>query len=106
MKKCEHSGCTHAAKVMPKLCIPAQDHPIDTHQPIGLVFGLELCQSCMDALIPSHFMTDDIRRIIEMAAHGKQPPDFARAFLTRISIASREAQMWKKNVHNKQEGKA
>lgn len=90
---CQREGCTAEAKFAPKICVPAQGHAIDAHQPIGVVVGVKCC--------PTHLYQFPVQDMIAIGAirfalmslcqsHGRAAPDFARAFVEPVALESAE----------------
>lgn len=87
--------------------MPATGVPIDSHQPLSVLLSLPLCGKCFDALKVSEWILppvdgedqNSLRKLFEIAArasvpearratHDPVPPDFERAFFTRVSMDS------------------
>lgn len=94
---CDRKDCKHGGKWAVKLNVPATGVPIDLHTPIGIVIGLVLCESCFADVKVADFLTPQMRDIVERAARmsvpeGRLPlaPDYARAWLSKVSASSEE----------------
>lgn len=84
--------------------VPAVGYPQDPATSIRLVFGLCFCEACFRTLKAQDFIVEDpktgrtpVHDIVNIQARGKAPPDFARAFLTRVPFNAREWQVLSKN---------
>lgn len=82
--------------------------PLESHEPLSAILGLEVCESCFNDIKTEHFFGPDLdklpnnmRGMFEIISKGKQPPDFARAFIERISIASKEYAKYKDMISKK-----
>jgi len=60
------------------------------HQPLSAILNRPVCDEHFPEIKLSDLLSDDIRQIFEIAARGKQPPDFPRAFLSKVSLSSAE----------------
>lgn len=96
MDKCQSKGCTHAAKVVPQINVPAMHWSVEQHQPLACIMNLMLCEMHFAELEPADvFLRFDIdgknnmREMFELLARGKQPPDFDRAWISKISMGSK-----------------
>jgi len=93
---CMRKRCAVEAKWAPKLCVPAKNIPIEAHQPIAAILGCVVCDRHFDDMSASDWLeTDDGRpsplvAIFKQLVAGRAPPDFERAFLTRVSVNSSE----------------
>lgn len=103
MKKCATKDCSHGAKYIPKICVPAKGWAIDTHEPLSCLMGIEVCESCFKDMTPDMFFGPEVskepnnmRRVFEIGAAGKCPPDFERAFIERVLISSKEYEKYKR----------
>jgi len=71
-----------------------------------MVIGTALCDACIfremlgvkNYLLPAIPGKPGIKEIFEMMARGKQPPDFDRIFMTKVSFESDE---WRTLQENK-----
>lgn len=93
---CETKDCGQTAVVVPKLCVPAVGVPIDLQRPVSLIINLPLCDKCAGELVLKDWLSDDLKRIIEIGFQGKGLPDFARAFFTQVSIGSTEHDLFRR----------
>lgn len=99
---CERAGCGRPAKWAPKLCVPASGVPIDLHQPLSIVLCLPVCDEHFAEMKAPEFVEDEkmrklFRTIADMSVpadqrhiRGPVPPDFARAFFTKLRLDSDE----------------
>lgn len=99
---CIREGCTAKATVAPRLNVPAQGWPIDMHRPMTAIVGMPLCEEHfkdvanlegLKAALGNEIKGgDDLMGLIQatLLAAGKLPPDFDRAWVTRLSINSEE----------------
>jgi len=79
------------------------DVSIDLHQPIEVITGLEVCGAHFGEIKLEDFLTENFRGIIiRLVGESKAPPDFARAFITRIRLDGKEYAAFERNrVQNK-----
>lgn len=93
---CQKTGCTRPASKALTINVPAKGWPISLHQPVRMVIGVHLCRQCAATVKAAEFLTADtkIKTVIEdMCRTAKQAePDFARAFVTPISLDGDEYQ--------------
>lgn len=96
---CDRDGCSEPASHAPKLCVPATGRPIDTHQPLAIIFGLQCCRKHVDEMKAETFLSEpQVKMMFEMAARASCAqsgvdyiaPDFDRAFIEKIRIDSME----------------
>lgn len=86
---CASKDCPNAAVCALMLNVPAQGMPIPEHDPLQMLVGAGLCEDHFARQTPQDWLEQpDYRRIFEAAARGKAPPDFARAFITRVEFDS------------------
>lgn len=93
--KCQHLGCKRDALYIPRINVPAQHWPIDMHTPAQVLINLPVCARHFDEVKIKDFLTDKMREIFEMALRDRMPPDFDRAFLSKIKIGSKDYNMFK-----------
>lgn len=108
MKACSTKDCPHGAKVAPKLCVPAMNWAIEAHQPLSSIIGIPLGESCFAELKVSDFLgrfdvdgKNNLRECFKVLTRGKQPPDFDRAWFTKVSLASKEYKTFLTQVEDK-----
>lgn len=108
MTKCATKECKHGAKFIPRICVPAKGWPIDSHEPLSCMMGIEVCESCFKDMKPEMFfgpaldkIPNNMRKIFEIGADGKCPPDFDRAYIERVSISSKEYAKYKELTTDK-----
>lgn len=91
---CMWNGCTRPATCAPVLRLPAVGHPIDTHQPIAMMLGLEVCDECFPEITVDHIapagMERGVRDIVRIltSSQGRCPVDWDRAFIEKTSLDS------------------
>lgn len=90
--KCMHADCPNEATCAPKLMVPATDYALEVHQPLGLTLGVTLCDDHIGTVDAAEIVAKNpaITKIFEIMARGKQPPDFARAYIQKIGLDSDE----------------
>lgn len=93
---CQKTGCTRPASKVLTVNVPAKGWPVSLHQPVRLVIDLRLCRHCAAEAKIVEFLSDDLKQAIEITcrASKKADPDFARAFLSPISIDGEEYQQF------------
>ena len=96
MIPCRKRECANEATHAVKLMVPAARCPIPEHDPIEIVFGLELCEACAMEVRsdPSAVVSEALVGLVRAQARttGKAEPDFGRAFVTLIALDSDEWQ--------------
>jgi hypothetical protein len=96
MIQCQKRACANGATHAVKLMVPAARCQIPEHDPIEIVFGLQLCEACaMEVrLNPSAVVSEALVGIVRAQARttGKADPDFGRAFVRLIALDSDEWQ--------------
>ena len=112
MKKCISKDCPHGAKFAPRICVPAALWPIDAHQPLSCIMGIELCEDCFNEIKPEHFfgpevskLPNNMRGMFELIAKGKQAPDFDRAYIERVNINSKEYAQYQRLIKKDEDKK-
>ncbi len=94
--KCQEKGCHRFAEFVPRINVPAQGWSVEMHQPLSVIMSLKLCEKHIDGLKAADFLRvgeeKGMARIFEIAAAGKQPPDFDRAWISKVRLTSDE---WK-----------
>lgn len=98
MTNCNRQNCQEPGKWACKINIPAEGWAINSHQPLSMMIGLEVCDTHFTEIKIEDFLTDDLKELAEKVLEGKQPPDFARAWMSRISINSPEFKKFKSQV--------
>ncbi len=95
--KCMTTGCPHDAKWAPKINVPAEGWSVEMHQPLSFTMSLAVCDACWPDLKASDFVGPELekekgnmRQIARLMTKGKCPPDFERAWLSKVSINSNE----------------
>lgn len=91
--KCKHNGCKADARYLPEIKVPATGWPIDTHRPLGMLFGLPVCHRHIKLLQPADLMTPELKDAMTKIANGRYlvPPDFDRAYISKVDIWSKDA---------------
>lgn len=101
--KCDYRNCRGEATHHPKICVPAKDVSIEGHKPLECIVGVAVCkkharrfpvQEILKQPIPQN-PSFSMRDMFEALAHGRRPPDFARAFITTVGIHTDEAQKFR-----------
>jgi hypothetical protein len=96
---CNRQGCTKHAKWAPKLNVPATGWPLHAHKPMAVLGTLMLCDEHMAEITPADMLGGEcegkegmvgLKQMFIAATAGKVPPDFARAFMTRVDIEGDE----------------
>lgn len=107
MPKCNGEKCSSEATHAPLLQIPAEGWPLDMHQPIEMVMGLELCEKHTDEFIGrcDEFKKENpqIGEIAAMTARaaGKWPTDYSRAVFKKVKLTSPEYLKLKRLIEGK-----
>ena len=72
--------------------MPAEGCPIAEHDPIRLVFRLQVCDEHFTALQsdPQSLTTDYVKKLIKAHTVDLAPPDFGRAFISRVNFGDKE----------------
>lgn len=96
--KCQKINCQNEASGAIAINVPAMHCPIAEHDPIRVVLGLSLCDACRMAANVQEFLSVQVKLIVKIWAQGKAPPDFERAFLTKVEFDSDE---WKSLTKHK-----
>jgi len=86
--KCEWKGCREEATRALRVSVPAQDWPIDMHQPARLILSLKCCLEHARAFNAKEFLQENpkLKEVFRIMLRGKQPPDFDRAFSEAIGL--------------------
>lgn len=71
--------------------------PLETHKPISIIMGLELCDEHLGAFNVQKMLTPDGRAMLrhKIAAHGKREPDFDRAFVMAARLDDADVKVMK-----------
>jgi hypothetical protein len=100
LMKCSWSDCQAVATHLPKICVPALGHALESHQPLGAILNLPACLEHAKAFDVQEFLNlpapkggSTNRILFEILARGKCPPDFDRAYVQPVPLDSEEAQM-------------
>lgn len=91
--RCAWQGCACTGPLFaPRMNIPAQGHAIATHQPIKAILGFLLCDQHFCTATPELLLTDETKDIMTnlVSVQGKALPDFARAWVSKVSTNSPE----------------
>ncbi len=89
--KCQRNECTREAECAIAINVPAKGCPIPEHDPLRMVVGLQLCDICAgEEKAESYLSLPGYKDIFLVAAKGLAPPDFDRAFVTRVDFHSAE----------------
>lgn len=83
------NDCTAEATCALAVNVPAKGWPIDLHSPMRAVTGVVVCDQHFGDCEASDFLdlpTGGMRKLFEVLAEGKQPPDFDRAYLSKIKL--------------------
>ncbi len=101
--KCKATGCTNEAEFAPLLNVPAVGYAIDVHQPLKMTIGLKLCAACIEQFTIEDILNADTRALISrsLAADRRVPPDFGRAFLTKLRLDSKEFLQFEQHANNR-----
>lgn len=86
---CQRQGCSAPATCAIALNVPAQGWAIDLHQPLKAIVGLVVCDDHFAATKAEDFTAlPQWRAIIQqaLAGAGRAPPDFDRAFLSKVPL--------------------
>lgn len=97
-------GCKAEGKWAIKINVPATGWAIDLHQPLVAIVDLALCDACfakttLDSILGPQLMEifHVQARCATIASGGDPqravPPDFARAWLSKVSINSNEVRL-------------
>lgn len=93
---CQRKGCLSQATGGIAINVPAIGHEINAHEPIRVTIGLALCDRCLKETTAHEIIEADPQRrlqnTIQMMCHqqGKIPPDFGRAFISKVEFDSPE----------------
>lgn len=92
MTNCQHTNCTQPATHAIRVNIPAKGFAIDSHTPMRLTLGLELCLKHAKGFKVNDFLTDQFKQTVTDAARAQNrvDPDFKRAFITPILLTDPE----------------
>ena len=96
--KCQRVGCDQGANYAPRIRVPMLGTRIEVVEPLKVVIGLELCrQHAVDCDL-AKFLSDDMKRLFQMAATDKGLPDFKRAYMDAVKLDTDEYRELKKAV--------
>lgn len=103
--QCQHIGCANEAEFAPALNIPATGYAIDAHQPVKMTTNLRLCATCIEQFTIEDMLNNDTKAMISrsLAATQRVPPDFERAFLTKLRLDSDEFKQFERHAGNRHE---
>ncbi len=96
--KCQGTDCCEEAAGAVAINVPAKRYPAEEGKCLRIVLAVALCEPCMfremlgvkNYLLPAGPGKPGIKQIFEMMSRGKQPPDFDRVFMTKVSFESEE----------------
>jgi len=94
--KCSWSDCQAVATHLPKICVPALGHALESHQPLGAILNLPACREHAKAFDIEELLNLPVtkfRIVFELLARGKCPPDFDRAYVQPVPLDSEEVLM-------------
>lgn len=100
---CAWEGCKNKGRFAPKICVPATGVPIDCHQPLSAIFGMALCDDHIKTCTPELLLTDQGKDLFRQLAASmtRVPPDFARAWVSPVSLNSPEYKKFQKQKAQK-----
>lgn len=80
---CSKQGCLRPATCAPRICIPAQGHPILPGKQCTIVVGLPMCDNCLKDFDKNLVLNDSLKASFRQrfAELKKAPPDFERAYV-------------------------
>lgn len=85
--RCMRKDCNEEATSALKICVPATGHSIDSHQPISIFLGVEICSKHAAEETVEEWLKDNrMRQMLTMAAAGRAAPDFDRAWLKVLAL--------------------
>jgi hypothetical protein len=94
--RCMFKGCMHAAHYAPRLSVPARgwrDASGKAHAPLEVFVGLEVCARHFDEIAAVDLLHSDALRVDVTASllnSHRAAPDFAHAWIDKVSINSAE----------------
>ena len=94
MTTCCWEGCGREASVVPEINIPAQGWPIDAHSPMSCILDIKVCEDhyakidINELLFKGGPFNEGLAPMFKAGAAGRQPPDFERAWLSKVPIVS------------------
>lgn len=98
--RCRRAGCTAWATWVPKLNIPARGWAIDSHRPVTVIMNLEVCMAHFDAeRMLADLLTPDLKALIREQLVGRVPPDFDRAWISKVPVDSDEYRQFEEVAH-------
>lgn len=98
--KCQHNNCWRDATGPIALRIPATGMPLAEHDPIKCVVGLQVCDECFGTLKAADFLSEQMKKAVNIATMLKVPPDFDKAFLEHLSYDDKDWKILKKHSRN------
>lgn len=87
MSLCCKPKCTLAATHSVVLCVPAKGFPQNFH-PLKSFLSLKFCEAHAKRCEVKNILSDDLKETIKgfVRSHGKQAPDFKRAFTKAVNL--------------------
>lgn len=92
MTRCSWDSCEKDATIVPEVNVPAQGYPRDSHQPLSMILGLPVCEehfkniNLEELLYKGGPFNEGLEPVFKAGAAGRQPPDFKRAWLSKIPL--------------------
>ena len=95
---CQRANCPRLATGAIALNVPAKGHRCDPASALRIVFSLQICDECFEGEKPKaqEYLNPQLRQIFEIqhrATRSPIPPDFDRAFLSKVAYNSKEWEM-------------
>ena len=89
---CSRSGCTKVGTHAPVVCVPAQGHAIETHNPLRCELPVPLCKDHFEEATAAELLTPQMREALTATTKAMRlaAPDFDRAFLRKMLVDSPE----------------
>jgi len=94
--KSDRIDCSAAAVGVVKIHVPAKGWPIEYHQPLTAIIGVNVCPEHGAPSFTKELLGDPLKRTFKAIATASQraEPDFDRAWFTVVPFGSKElAQM-------------
>lgn len=88
MIKCSKDSCDRLATSVPRINIPAHGWAVEGIAPLNIVANIPLCDMHYFNFDPADILQDQVKIGLnnQLAAKGKQPPDFDRVYITRCEL--------------------
>lgn len=86
--RCTRKHCSHWAKFIPVIRVPAKGCPTPEHEPLAVVIEVPLCEYHSNTVKAGEFLTSKLRARVKglCLSQRKAAPDFKRAFIQRKPI--------------------